>query len=246
MHLGIQLYSVRDQLEKSFEGTMDALKAMGVEGVEFAWNYGGMDPSQLAAFLKKKGLLCCGLHTGLKDLQDPASQAYQYAKAVGAPCMTTSCCGQDELANWDQTIAALAEAGRVAASQGMRFTYHNHAPEFRMMEGQTLLDRLYARTSAATVKAELDTAWILVGGSDPAAYIRKYAGRVPQVHMKDYSLAKKTLIEMGQGDVNFPEVVKAAREAKAEWAIYELDASTIGDSLASARQSLPLLKKLLG
>ncbi len=244
MKLGIQLYSVREPLEKDFEGTLDALKAMGFEGVEFAWNYGKLEPAPLAAFLKKKGLLCCGLHTSLKDLQDGASLSYQYAKAIGTPCITTSCCAKDELDNWDQTIAGLAKAGLVAAQKGLRFTYHNHAQEFQtLIEGQSLLDRLYARTDAATVKAELDTAWIFVGGSDPAAYIRRHAGRVPQVHMKDYSATKKTLIEIGQGDLKFADILAAAREAKAEWAIYELDASTLGDSLVSARQSIQQLKK---
>ncbi len=243
MKLGIQLYSVRDELEKDFAGTFGALKAMGFEGVEFAWNYGKMEPAPLAAFLKKTGLLCCGLHTSLKDLRDAASQSYQYARAVGAPCITTSCCGPDELANWDQTIVALADAGRVAASQGIRFTYHNHAQEFQKIEGQALLDRLYARTEAATVKAELDTAWIYAGGGDPAAYIRKYAGRVPQVHVKDYSNATKFVTEIGSGELKFADIFAAAREAKAEWAIYELDASTLGNSLTSARQSIQQLKK---
>jgi sugar phosphate isomerase/epimerase len=183
---------------------------------------------------------------GLKDLNDVTSLAYQYAKAVGAPCMTTSCCAQDELANWDRTIATLAAAGKVAATQGIRFTYHNHAPELQVVNGQTLLDRLYARTDAATVKAELDTAWVYAGGGDPVACIRRYPGRVPQIHAKDYSKASRKLVEIGRGDLDFEAIVAAGREAKTEWLIYELDASTIGDSLASARESLPRLKKLLG
>jgi len=244
IRLGIQLYSVRDQVEKDFSGTLRALKEMGFEGVEFAWNYGNLEPVPLADFLKKTGLACCGLHTSLKDLQDAGSKSYQYAKAVASRYITTSCCDKDELANWDQTIAALAEAGRVAAAQGLQFTYHNHAPEFQTIDKQTLLDRLYTRTSAA-VGAELDTAWIFAGGQDPVAYIHRYAGRTPQVHVKDFSKATNFVIEVGKGELDFPAIIAAARKAKADWLIYELDASTLGDSLTSARQSIKLLKQWL-
>lgn len=244
MKLGIQLYSIRDSLEKDFAGALRAVKEMGVDGVEFAWNYGGMEPVPLAAFLKKTGLLCCGLHTSMQELHDAASKSYQYAKALGTPCVTTSCCNKAELDNWDRTIEALAEAGRVAASQKLQFTYHNHAAEFQTIDGQAMLDRLYARTPAA-VGAELDTAWITAGGQDPVAYIRRYAGRVPQVHLKDYAKATRTLMEIGRGDLDFPAIIQAARAARATWVIYELDASTLGDSMASARESIARLKAWL-
>ena len=78
MKLGIQLFSIRDALEKDFAGTLRAVKEMGVDGAEFAWNYGGMEPVPLAAFLKKTGLLCCGLHTSVQELHDAASKSYQY------------------------------------------------------------------------------------------------------------------------------------------------------------------------
>lgn len=245
MRFGIQLYSVRDQLDKDFPGTIRALKAMGFEGVEFAGNYGNMDPEPVAKFIAQEGLVCCGLHLGLADLRDAASLSYRYAKALKTSYVTTSCCGRAELDNWDATIIAIADAGRVAAAQGFSFTYHNHAPEFEVRGGEALLDILYSQTDARYVKAELDTAWIYAGGQDPVAYIKKYAGRLPQVHAKDYRRSEKLLIEIGRGDLDFKAIVAAAHAAKAEWLIYELDASTIGDSLASAREAAKVLLPLL-
>jgi sugar phosphate isomerase/epimerase len=244
MKLGIQLYSVRDQLDKDFPGTLRKLAEMGFEGVEFAGNYGGMAPAALAGFLGETRLACCGMHVGLNNLQDAGSAAYEAARLLKSPHVTTSCCGKSDLANWDATIAAIANAGRVAATQGFRFTYHNHATEFERRDGATLLDTLYARTEALHVKAELDTAWISAGGQDPVAYIAKYAGRVPQVHAKDYSTSGKTLIEIGRGDLDFRAIAAAAHAAGTEWLIYELDASTIGDSLSSAREAAPILAPL--
>jgi len=245
MKLGIQLYSVRDRLDADFTGTLLALRGMGFEGVEFAWNYGKMEPQALADFLSANGLACCGLHTATDDLLNAESLSYQYATTLRTPGITTSCCGQEQLANWPATIKLLAECGRVAASRGLRFTYHNHAPELASQDGTTLLDALYAATDPASVYAELDTAWVLAGGADPLVYIRRYAGRLPQLHAKDYSLEKKQLVEIGRGSLDFKTIAAAAKNAGVEWLIYELDASTIGDSLASAKESAAILRPLV-
>lgn len=245
MKLGIQLYSVRDRLDADFTGTLHALRGMGFEGVEFAWNYGRMDPQALADFLIANGLACCGLHTSTEELLNTGSLSYQYATLLHTPGITTSYCGANQIANWPESIKLLAECGRVATSLGLRFTYHNHAPELAVQNGTPLLDALYTATDPASVYAELDTAWVLAGGADPLAYIRRYAGRLPQLHAKDYDLEKKQLVEIGRGSLDFAAIAAAAKKAGVEWLIYELDASTIGDSLASARESAAVLRPLV-
>lgn len=245
MKLGIQLYSVRDRLAKDFKGTLLSLRDMGFEGVEFAWKYGEMEPETLAAYLSDNGLACCGLHTSTDDLLNAESLSYRYAAALGTPWITTSCCGADCIANWNDTIKVLADCGKVAASCGQRFSYHNHAQELAKQDGTTLLDALYAATDPATVLAELDTAWILAGGADPLAYIQRYAGRIPQLHTKDYKASEKKVIEIGRGDLDFAAIAAVARTGGTEWLIYELDASTIGDSLASAQEAATMLRPLV-
>ena len=245
MKLGIQLYSVRDQLSKDFPGTLRAIKAMGFEGVEIAFDYGGLSPEGLAALLEEQDLACCGMHLALKDLLDAQSEAYRYARALRSPYVTTSCAGKQYIAAWDETIRAVADAGRVAAAQGFQFTYHNHAPEMALRDGGTLLDALYAATDPRQVQAELDTAWIHAGDQDPLATLAQYAGRIPQVHAKDYSRTERQLKEIGRGDLDFRALVETARKGGAEWIIYELDASTLGDSLQSARESAAALAPLV-
>ena len=197
MRLGIQLYSVRDQLDKDFCGTLAALKAMGFEGVEFAGHYGGMDPAGLARFLDTTGLVCCGMHADPATLMDAASSAYAYAAALKTPFITVSCCGKEQLQNWDATISTLALVAKAVHAQGYRFTYHNHAPELEIRDGQTLLDALYAATPPSEVEAELDTAWIYAGGADPVETLRRHANRLPQVHAKNYAREAKQLREIG-------------------------------------------------
>ncbi len=85
----------------------------------------------------------------------------------------------------------------------------------------------------------------ICGGGDPLDYIRRYAGRVPQVHAKDDHRADRRLVEIGRGDLDFSAIATVSRDAGAGWLIYELDASTLGDSLASAREATAILRPLV-
>lgn len=239
--LGIQLYTVRELCKTDFTGTLSALAKMGYQGVEFAGQYGGMSPDALAAFLGDLGLACCGLHGPLVQMCDPDSQFYACAAAVHSPYVTTSCL-QEVAKDWPGAIAKVAEAARVAQKHGLQFTYHNHAQEFQKFDGVYALDMLYQRTDAAQVQAELDTYWIKAGGEDPAAYIRKYPGRVPQVHLKDMDKQDRSWTEIGNGSIDLPAVFAAAEEVGAGWIIYEQDVCK-RPALESAQISIENLRK---
>ena len=240
--VGIQLYSVREDCEKDFKGTLKALAEMGYDGVEFARNYGGMSPAELAAFLKELGLRACGLHAPKTHVADADSEAYAYARGVGCPYISTSL-AREVAEGWPAAIELVKRAGQAAAQHGMQFTYHNHAQEFQKFDGQYALDVLYARTDPQQVQAELDTHWIARGGPDPAAYIRKYAGRMPQLHLKDIG-PDGEFVEIGAGVLDLPAVLAAARDAGAQWIIYEQD-QCAGPPLESARISIANLRKVL-
>jgi sugar phosphate isomerase/epimerase len=195
---------------------------MGYQGVEFAWNYGGMSPEELAAFLNDLGLRTCGQHVSLAEIQDPASDPYTYAEVLSCHYLTTSLCNEVEK-DWLGTIEQVAKAGQVAREQGMTFTYHNHAQEFELVDSQCALDMLYARTDPQAVQAELDTYWIQKGGQDPVAYIRKYSGRVPQVHLKDMDAADGSFTEVGEGLMDLPAIYDAGADVGAQWMIVEQD-----------------------
>ena len=238
--IGIQLYTVREQLQGDFEGTLKALADLGYAGVEFAGNYGGKSPQELSGFISGLGLVCCGLHASLDDILEVGSDAYTYAAALDSPYLTTSLCGEVEK-DWLGTIDRVAAAGAVATSVGRTFTYHNHAQEFEEVNGRCALDLLYESTDAGNVKAELDTFWIMKGGADPVGYIRKFPGRVPQVHLKDMSPDDGTFTELGTGLMDLPGVFSVAGQVGAAWIIYEQDTCK-GDPLDSARVSLDNLR----
>jgi len=242
-NIGIQLYTVRDALKKDFQGTIQALADMGYEGVEFAWNYGGMNPDALADFLDTCGLQAAGLHAPLDDLLKPDGQSYAYALGIGSPYVTTSLAGE-VAKDWQAAVKNVAKAGKIAADHGLCFTYHNHAQEFETVDGEVALDMLYEKTDPEAVQGELDTYWIKKGGQDPVAYIRKYAWRVPQIHLKDMDKADGSFAPVGTGLIDVPAVLALAEEIGAAWVIVEQDTCK-GPALEAARTSIGNIRKAI-
>ncbi|MDP6778644.1 MAG: sugar phosphate isomerase/epimerase [Candidatus Latescibacteria bacterium] len=231
--LGVQLYSVRDLTgDDDFKETLTALADLGYEGVEFAWKYGGMAPDELASFLDSIGLVCCGLHVQLDELLDPAHQVYDYALACGSPYITTSLCSRID--EWGQLIPQVDQAGRIANSKGLQFTYHNHHQEFARIGGRYAQDILRNETDSQAVQFEIDLGWVRKGGEEPISYWLTYSGRVPQIHLRDYDTEKDQVCDVGDGFIDLEEIASLAAESYTHWLIYEQDAYP-DSSMASAR-----------
>jgi len=239
--LAIQVYTVREELKKDFKGTMIALAAMGYQGVELGGDFGGMEPAQLAAFLASLGLAVPGIHGSTADISNPHSRLYDYVAATSAPYVSTSR-DRDVETNWDKTVDEIRAAAEAAKSKGVQFTYHNHMLEFKKFGGKYALDILFERTDPKTVQAEMDTYWIKRGGEDPVAYIRKYKGRVPEIHLKDMDPADQFFTEVGNGNMDLPGIYKAAEYVGTKWIIVEQDRWK-RPPMDSARISIDNLKK---
>lgn len=238
--IGIQLYTVRDALQKDFKGTLKAIADMGYHGVEFAWNYGGLKPRELATYLQSLGLQAAGCHTSLDEMLNPRSDTYAYARALNCSFLTTSLAGEVQK-DWTATVDRMVQAGAAAFSQGFTFTYHNHAQELAEVNGVIALDQVLAR-SGSLVQFELDTYWIKKGGQDPVATIRRYAGRAPEIHLKDMDKTDGTFTEVGYGLMDLPGIFKAMETSGARWLIVEQDTCK-RPALDSAKMSVDTLKK---
>jgi len=240
---GIQLYTVREALGEDFKGTLEKLAKLGCDGVEFAWNYGGMNPDELKSFLDELSLVTCGLHSSLDNLLNPDCDDYKYAKALRCKYITTSLAGNVDT-NWMETIEQVKVAAKIAKDQGLQFTYHNHAQEFKKINGEYALDIFYAATDPEFVKAELDTFWIKKGGEDPASYLRKYKDRLPQIHLKDMDEETGTFTALGSGIIDFDSIKEVAIAANSEWLIYEQDSCGDKDVMECASQSIQFINQL--
>ena len=245
LKIGIQLYTVRAPLKQDFKGVLRDLAKLGCDAVEFAFDFGGMEPAELAAFVRSVGLSVCGIHASLEEWTRADAPVFDYAEALGCRYVTASLPGPFTAGRVeDEVIPGLLRASGQAAERGRCFTYHNHAEEFARIGEKHALDLIFDRTAAGGVKCELDVYWIRRGGEDPVAYIRRYADRLPQLHLKDMDGDDGSYTELGRGVIDIPGCLAAAREAATEWVIYEQDVCR-RPQFESAEISLKYLKKLV-
>lgn len=224
--IGVQLWSVKDELKQDFEGTLTKLAAMGFQGVEFAGEFGrfAQDPAGLRALLDKQGLQCAGAHMDFAALAgERFRQTTAFYQALGCRNLVIA---WDKRGASNEGAAAIARdlaalAGRLAPL-GMRIGYHNHAQEMTGPDGRTPWDTIAAGTPQETILQQ-DVGWTVFAGKDPVAVIRRDPGRTITSHFKA-KLAEGTQGKpiIGQDRTDWPAVYAAARgEGGAEWIVLE-------------------------
>ncbi|GCE47608.1 sugar phosphate isomerase/epimerase [Thermosporothrix hazakensis] len=243
MHIGLQLYTVRDQTAQDFKGTIRRVAEMGYEGVEFA-GYGNLSAAEMRDLLQETGLKAAGTHVSLLALQEDAEREIKYCREIGCPHLVLPWLGQEWIneEGLKKLAPILNELGKRCRDQGITFAFHNHAAEFTEVAGAYWLDRLFEAVDAETLQCELDTYWAAYAGVDPVAYLKRLSGRVPVVHIKDMT-PERTFTEAGAGTLPIPSYIEAAQAAQSQWYLVENDAPQI-PSLESAQRSLAYLKGL--
>ena len=268
--IALQLYSVRDDMAADFEGTLKKVKAMGYEGVEFAGLF-GRSAEEIRVLLKKLGLVPVSAHVSYDEMiADPENVLGEYA-AIGCRFVAVPyLCEQYRPGTdgFDGIVENIKKLGKVAKEKGMTLLYHNHDFEFVKINGEYGLDVLYKRVPADLLQTELDTCWVNVAGEDPSAYVVKYTGRAPLVHLKDFVMPGKKPTKMyaligidddkkqdscdafefrpvGYGAQDVPAILKASEKAGAQWVIVETDNPSMGKSpMECAEMSIQYLKTL--
>lgn len=242
--VALQLYTVRDETARDFAATMQRVAEIGYPAVEFA-GYGDLTSGQMAALLAETGLKAASTHVALTKLEEDLEQAITYCLDIGCSFLTVPWLLPElRSAEGMRTLAPrFNEMGRHCRERGLGFAYHNHAFEFDESDGHYLLDILLKETDPALVGLELDTYWAAFAGVDPIAYLRKYAGRVPLIHVKDMT-PERTFTQVGEGTLDIQGIIKAAQQGGTQWLVVENDAPTI-PSLESARRSYENLHRLL-
>lgn len=229
MNIGLQMYTLRDETAQDFRGTLRKVAELGYEGVEFA-GYGDIPAEEMKTLLDELGLKAIGSHVGLHLLRADLQKEIDYLKTIGAKYMMCPFVAEEDRKNaedWKELFSFLQEVGTEARKQGLIFGYHNHAFEFEAeVDGQFVFDAMYSATTPEAVQVEMDVCWVQFAGQDPLAYIPKYAGRLPLLHLKDFSKdaeGNMKTLELSQGSVNLPGVIQAASDAGTEWLIVEQD-----------------------
>lgn len=268
--VGIQLFSVRDAMEKDMDATLKAVKEMGYDYVEFA-GYFGKSAEEVRALLDKHGLECVSVHQAPALFFEEGQKAIDYLKTIGAKYCAIPWYGKENYENdWDGTVEKFTSLGKRMKENGIQLLYHNHDFEFEKIDGEVILEKLYSAVPGDLLRPEYDVCWVHYAGNDPAEYITKYDGQLEVLHLKDfvckalgggpvYSLidnsgkeGKKPSKEdngfefrpVGSGIQNFPAILEAAEKCGVEYVIVEQDQSPDGDSLGDAKKSREYLKSL--
>ncbi len=243
MKFGVQLYNFRNALSQDFKGTMKEIARIGFDGVEYAFNFGGMAPEEAAAFAKELGLECCGAMFSRENLLDATSADWDYAAALAPPAISISAM-VDFVNLWQEIRDICVAIQKNAEAHGVTFAYHNHWAEYELADGVPAMYRILDAPEAAKIFLEPDVCWLTCAGMDPAAYIGKYASRIKQIHFKDNLEEMKTAtsVPLGKGIVDLNSAFAAAARSSCEWIIYEQDTST--DPFKDAAESLNFMRSL--
>ena len=253
---GLQLYSLRHQLQKDVPGTLAKVKAMGFEDVETAGTY-GMSVADFAAALQKAGLRARAAHFPYEQFRDDVKGVIRDAKTLGAGFAVCAWIPHQGAFSREAVQSAASVFGgfaRAGKPEGIRFAYHLHGYEFVASPEGTLFDALVAQTANDGVNFEVDVLWAKAGGADPVRLIEKLAGRVPLTHLKDMrkgtrytppvaSLPDHTNVVLGTGMIDFPAILKASAKAGVEIHFLEDEHP---ESIAQLPQSLAYLRTLGG
>ena len=272
--VGLQLYSVRGAMEQDFEGTLKAVARMGYEYVEFA-GYFGRSAEEIRRILDENGLKCISVHQGIEWILEKGQEAIDYLKTFGVKHVIVPWYAAENHKGgpgWEKTLMNFSAAGALLRANGMKLGYHNHDFELQTYEGKYLLDWLYETFPADWLEPEIDTCWVHYGGVEPAGYVRKYAGRMEVVHLKDFSCEKLgggpvyALIDgegkekprsskedtgfrfrpLGEGIQDWDAILGACEDAGVKVVIVEQDQSYEDSELEAARRSRLFLKEKYG
>jgi sugar phosphate isomerase/epimerase len=185
--IGMQLYTVRNEMAKDFDGTLARVAALGFKEVEFA-GYFDRTPQQVRAALDRNGLTSPSTHVDLASISSRLPQVLEASQVIGhkfivMPWLDDAT--RKDPGIWQRVADTLNRAGETTRAAGIQMGYHNHHFEFvPTASGQLPLDLLLERCDPKLVAFELDLAWISAAGQDPLAYFAKYPGRFPMVHVK--------------------------------------------------------------
>lgn len=238
-----QIYTIRQhtQTPADFAESMRKLREIGFRAVQVS-AIGPIPDEEVAKILEAEGLTCCAAHVA-------GSRIVSETDAVIAQLKTWRCrfvayphpgeIPLNKLPEIKRFAAELEAAGEKLHAAGITLCYHNHSLEFRRVRNRPILDWIYRSTDPKYLKAEIDTYWVQHGGGDPIEWCKKLKGRLPLLHLKDYTIGpdnQPQYAEIGNGNLNFKRIVKAAEKSGCEWFIIEQDTCP-GDPFDSLRAS---------
>ncbi len=258
--ISINLESVQDRMSgtKQIVDTLSKLKLAGYDYVEILHCQNPDDGSTWRTILDDCGLKASSTHELFDDIKKDPEAVIRKANDLGcryiAAGLAQSTVWEDQ-ASVKKLIAELNTFGRLVKSAGLQCLYHNHNMEFYKSKGasENCLETIFNETDPEAVGAELDIYWVQLSGASPIYWCNKLQERLKALHLKDLGVTGGSFdhyiktpvpVTLGDGNLDFSSIVKAADSVGCEWYIVETHTNWVdGDSIKTAELSYNYLLK---
>jgi sugar phosphate isomerase/epimerase len=253
--VGLQLYTVREQCEKDFEGTIKQIAVIGYKNVE-VYDFYGKTAADVKQLLDANGLRSSSGHWLLPKLKKSAEKCIEEARAIGCEYLVMPILEKPERKTLDQYkrhVEFFNKVGEQCKQAGIQFAYHNHNFEFQKLGDTVPFEFLLSALDPELVKIEMDCFWVTHAGQDPVAYMEKHPGRFPLLHIKDMKAGHEATTELddrmglfaevGQGTIDWKRIFAAAPKGGLKYYFVEQDYCE-RPPLESIKMSYEYLSKL--
>ena len=245
--LGAQYYTIREacQTIEDFDDSCKKVSEMGYKIIQLS-AIGEFDAKSIKEITDKYGLQVVCTHRAAKNYLENLDAEIEFHKTLGCKV-----CGLGAMPGFNakiETIEAFVKNFKPVCEElkkhGLMFAYHNHSFEFEKINGRHAFDIIVEKMSSDNFKLILDVYWLAYAGINPAKFIREHKDMIPCVHFKDLKIKDNApkYAEIGQGNIDWDDVIAACEEANVEYVLIEQDTCE-GDPFDSLKISYDYLSK---
>lgn len=247
--IGLQLYTVRNELPKDYEGTLAKIAAIGYQDVEAA-GYFGHTAAQVKQMMQRAGLRCVSSHYPLQQLVKSLPESLDFAHTAGLEYLVAASPWSGDPAHitgypggawmglehamtmddWKWTAEHLQSIGERCKQAGIQLAYHSHTMSFQKHGDTNGFAVLMHATSPEVVALELDCGWAVAAGQNPVELLQQHAKRIQLLHVKDMKPTapgtppwEYVPTELGHGTIHYQPILDAARKAAVKYVFVEQD-----------------------
>jgi sugar phosphate isomerase/epimerase len=248
--VGLQLYSLRDEIGKDLKGSLEKIAGIGYKHLEAAGyrdgKFYGLEPLEFKTIVESLGMKLTSSHLTFKN--DEVSQVLKAHQELGVNYMVWPWLNQEQrssISAYQDVAEKFNTIGKMCNDNGFKFGYHNHDFEFHPTEGKIPYDILLESTDPELVFMQIDLYWIIFAGKDPIAYFEKYPGRFETWHVKDMAEGEsKEMTEVGTGIIDYGRIFKYAQTSGMKEFFIEQDVIK-GDGFESVKASFDHISSII-
>jgi sugar phosphate isomerase/epimerase len=249
--LSFNSYTLKDNLRspEAIRKTLREASEIGYKSVEL--DLGALlmqlDRAELKAFLEEIGMRPVSAHIEFERLENDLEGTIDDCRFLGLQYVVVPNLPRDrfckDAAGYRRGTKMLSSFAEEFKKNGMKFAYHNHGREFEKFDGKVAMDIIFEESE---LLSEIDVYWVQFSGGDPMYWIRKLSNRVPLVHVKDLGMleGKQLSMEVGEGNMNWKDLLAACKDAKVEWYVVEQEDFALRSPLEGIKISRDNLKKM--